>query len=130
MSEIKEECPFIINSEEPKKYTLSISNDNYINCIKNFDEGLYEANKDKEYIITDIPLGVSNQYYLSNHFNQLPYGLIDKSITGLGATTLEMKAKRNSIIVTPTKNLAYSKYSKDPKNYLYVGRSFEHDRIR
>lgn len=121
MSEIKEENPFIINSEEPKKYTLRISNDNYINCIKNFDEGLYEANKDKEYIITDIPLGVSNQYYLSNHFNQLPYGLIDKSITGLGATTLEMKADRNSIIVTPTKNLAYSKWSKNKEKFLYVG---------
>lgn len=40
----------------------------------------------------------------------LPYGIINKRITGIGATTLELKAKRNSIIVMPTKVLAYNKY--------------------
>lgn len=41
----------------------------------------------------------------------LPYGLIDKKITGIGATTLELKSQRNSIIVMPTKALAYDKYN-------------------
>lgn len=129
MSEIKEECPFIINSEEPKIYKLRISLDNYKGSFRNVIKKLYDEYKDKEFIdievewenIAEFENNNREQYYLSNHFKQLPYGLIDKSITGLGATTLEMRAERNSIIVTPTKNLAYSKWSKDKLNYLYVG---------
>ncbi|MFA6706194.1 MAG: DEAD/DEAH box helicase family protein, partial [Bacteroidales bacterium] len=129
MSEINGKSPFIINSEEPKKYILRISKDNYLRSFKNVNMKFYEDNKDKEFIdldvywenIAEFENNNREQYYLSNHFKQLPYGLIDKSITGLGATTLEMNANRNSIIVTPTKNLAYSKWSKDKNNFLYVG---------
>ena len=46
--------------------------------------------------------------------------LVDKKIPGIGATTLEINSKRNSIIVFPTKALAYGKHSKHP-NTLYVG---------
>ena len=108
---------------------LEISKENYINTFKNVDKNLLEENKDNDFLQIEIDLSNSenedentpSKYYLTKDFTKLPCGLIDKSLTGLGATTLEMKAERNSIIVTPTKNLAYSKYSKDPKNYLYVG---------
>lgn len=43
--------------------------------------------------------------------DRIPFGILNKTITGLGATTLEiMNQERNSIIVVPTKSLAYSKY--------------------
>lgn len=48
---------------------------------------------------------------LGKYFDRLPYGIINKNITGIGATTLEMNSPRNSIIVFPTKALAYSKYT-------------------
>ena len=42
--------------------------------------------------------------------DRVPFGIINKTITGLGATTLEiMNQERDSIIVVPTKSLAYSK---------------------
>ena len=46
---------------------------------------------------------------LSDVFLTMPYGLIKKNRTGVGATTLELKSKRNSIIVVPTKSLARDK---------------------
>lgn len=66
-------------------------------------------------------------YKMSDVFDRLPYGIIDKTITGLGATTLELFSEvRNSIIVVPTKALAYNKNkmanSKKQEPYcLYVG---------
>lgn len=48
---------------------------------------------------------------LSEVMDKLPFGILNKTITGLGATTLEiMTQERNSIIVVPTKSLAYNKY--------------------
>lgn len=52
---------------------------------------------------------------LGDIFESLPYGILKKNRTGLGATTLELKAKRNSIIVVPTRALAYEK-AKQSKN--------------
>ncbi|WP_300505912.1 DEAD/DEAH box helicase family protein [uncultured Duncaniella sp.] len=49
---------------------------------------------------------------LSSVFHMLPWGLIKKNRTGVGATTLEMKSRRNSIIVVPTRALAYDKFIK------------------
>jgi len=46
---------------------------------------------------------------LSEIFETTPWGLIKKNHTGIGATTLELKAKRHSIIVVPTRALAVSK---------------------
>lgn len=62
--------------------------------------------------------GVYNECYcileqgdkLGDFFSVLPYGIINKTITGIGATTLELNCERNSIIVLPTKSLAYNKY--------------------
>lgn len=64
---------------------------------------------------------------LGDIFETTPYGLIDKTYTGIGATTLELNCPRNSIIVVPTKSLAYNKYlsglDKETMvaKYCYVG---------
>lgn len=63
-------------------------------------------------------------YRLSNFIDNLPHGILDKRITGIGATTLEIKSKRNSIIVVPTKILAYNK-SKQHDKTRYIGSSIE-----
>lgn len=47
--------------------------------------------------------------YLKDVFITSPYGLIKKNRTGIGATTLELSSPRNSIVVVPTRALAYSK---------------------
>ena len=39
----------------------------------------------------------------------LPSGIIEKSHTGMGATYMELRSPRNSIIVEPIKITAYSK---------------------
>lgn len=47
---------------------------------------------------------------LGDALDRIPYGILNKTITGLGATTLELMTDvRNSIIVVPTKSLAYNK---------------------
>lgn len=46
---------------------------------------------------------------ISSVFLELPYGLLKKNRTGIGATTLELQSQRNSIIVVPTRALAYEK---------------------
>ena len=144
MSEITNQAPA---SNATKSFSVDISKENYLECIiekdeklldrfkikkkfifwrKNKEEDRLKFNikyKDQDRLKFIIKYDESEPYYISQHFKQLPYGLMDKSITGLGATTLEMKAKRHSIIVTPTKNLAYNKYSKDKEKYFYVGSS-------
>lgn len=64
--------------------------------------------------------------------NGLPTGIIDKKYTGLGATFCEINSERNSIIVSPTRALARSKYEeskekdKTGKNsYFYLGGGYE-----
>lgn len=48
---------------------------------------------------------------LGDVLTRIPCGVIHKTITGLGATTLELvNQTRDSIIVVPTKSLAYNKY--------------------
>lgn len=56
---------------------------------------------------------------LSDVLWETPHGIIYKDETGMGATTLEFKAQRNSIIVEPTKITASSKAIKHEA--LYVG---------
>lgn len=60
---------------------------------------------------------LNNNEKLGDIIEILPYGLIDKKITGIGATTLELKSQRNSIIVMPTKALAYNKYNSLESKY-------------
>jgi hypothetical protein len=63
---------------------------------------------------------------LSDVIEMMPHGIIDKRVTGLGATTLEIKSQRNSIIVMPTRALAYSKSLKHPHT-LYVGSKYQNN---
>lgn len=64
---------------------------------------------------------------LGQVLNRLPHGIIDKGITGIGATTLEiMDSTRSSIVVVPTKALAYNKYKetnnrKEDEYCFYIG---------
>lgn len=52
--------------------------------------------------------------YLSDSICHLPsHKIINKGITGCGGTTLELKDDRNSLVLSPTKNLVISKASKD-----------------
>lgn len=76
-----------------------------------------------------------DEYKLSDVFESTPYGLIKKNRTGVGATTLELKSRRNSIIVVPTRALAYNKAKrtkiKNTRNkyeVLYVGGYIPHFR--
>lgn len=65
--------------------------------------------------------------YLGDVFITSPYGLIKKNRTGIGATTLELHSKRNSIVVVPTRALAYEKAKNsrigesDRYSILYIG---------
>lgn len=66
--------------------------------------------------------------HLQDVFVTTPHGLIKKNRTGIGATTLELNSPRNSIIVVPTRSLAYgkaasSKIEGESNKYrvLYVG---------
>lgn len=70
-------------------------------------------------------------FKLGNLFDTCPYGIIKKNKTGIGATTLELLSKRNSIIVVPTKALAYNKakasYNENSNKYTtyYIGSRIE-----
>lgn len=65
------------------------------------------------YAVSAIEMTFPQGLKMGEVFDRVPYGIVNKTITGLGATTLEiMSKKRNSIIVVPTKTLAYSKVKK------------------
>ncbi len=71
-----------------------------------------------------IAIQLDSEKKLADIFYTTPWGVIKKNRTGIGATTLELKTKRNSIIVVPTKSLAYTKYKKgleENQSYCYVG---------
>ena len=61
-----------------------------------------------------------DDYRLSTYISKIPHGIVDKKVPGIGATTIEIKSKRNSIIVVPTKVLAYNKSKMHPQ-CQYVG---------
>ncbi len=72
----------------------------------------------------------NNSLKLGDIFFSSPYGIIKKNRTGIGATTLELRSKRNSIIVVPTRSIAYNKALSGREDnghwkYLYVGSRFE-----
>ena len=76
--------------------------------------------KDHSYILKNISNDESGNNFelklntkLGDVFDFLPYGRINKKETGIGATTLELYSKRNSIIVLPTRSIAKSKLNKD-----------------
>ena len=58
----------------------------------------------------------------------MPHGIVDKQVAGIGATSLEIDSKRNSIIVFPTKILAYNKWQRNKTKLLYVGGKINDER--
>lgn len=108
------------------------------------DEGVVEVDNDPAFYdieidsITNVPFGkvyIEHQgeiiedsvYRLSSYISKIPHGIVDKRRPGIGATTLEINAKRNSIIVVPTKILAYNKAQKHPQ-CQYVGSKINNER--
>lgn len=86
--------------------------------------------KEKDESISSVSfLMPTDEAKLGNIFEECPYGIIKKNRTGVGATTLELNSKRNSIVVVPTRSLAYNKAKNSrighSNNYriLYVGGS-------
>jgi len=84
-----------------------------IDSIKNVPFGRVYAELDGEILLDDV-------YRLSDYISKIPHGIVDKRRPGIGATTLEINSKRNSIIVVPTKILAYNKAQIHPQ-CQYVG---------
>lgn len=108
------------------------------------DEGVIEVDNDPAFYdleidsITNVPFGkvyIESQgeviedsvYRLSSYISKIPHGIVDKRRPGIGATTLEINAKRNSIIVVPTKILAFNKAQKHPQ-CQYVGSKINNER--
>ena len=60
--------------------------------------------------------------------DKMPHGIVDKQVAGIGATSLEIDSKRNSIIVFPTKILAYNKWQRNKTKLLYVGGKINDER--
>src|SRR6188508_1502422 len=60
-----------------------------------------------EYILKNTFEGRDTK--LSDVFNFLPSGIIDKTETGIGGTSCELDSKRDSIIVQPYNHTAHSK---------------------
>lgn len=89
----------------------------------------YEINwKEKGKSVKSVSfLMPEDKTYLGDVFTISPYGLIKKNRTGIGATTLELHSKRNSIVVVPTRALAYEKAKNsrigesDRYSILYIG---------
>lgn len=83
--------------------------------------------KDKTKILTESLSRNYHEYqiddkvnFLSELLDVMPFGIINKGKTGFGATSLEINAQRNSIIVEPLKVTASTKTLKK-ENHLYVG---------
>ena len=108
-----------VNPANPKEYKVLKFNGAKIK--KDFELDTYVRRlADDEGKIQAIEFNMEGKKYLGEVFDSIPFGILNKNRTGVGATTLEIEAKRNSIIVFPNKSLAYSK-SKTKDSLLYVG---------
>lgn len=56
---------------------------------------------------------------LSEVMDELPHGIINKNYTGIGGTTLELDCNRNSIVVEPLKETAWTKAQKPSRSNKY-----------
>ncbi len=68
-----------------------------------------ELINDDGYWNDDGDLIIPDGEKLGNIFNQIPHGRVNKKVPGIGATTLELKSERNSIVVVHSQYLAYTK---------------------
>lgn len=69
----------------------------------------------KTYILKNINKQ-NKKTKLGDVFNYLPCGIIDKTITGIGGTSLELDAARDSIIVEPYVMTAFNKAQSASRN--------------
>ena len=73
---------------------------------------------------------------LGGIFTSLPYGIVKKSVPGIGATTLALHQPRDTVIVLPTKKLAYQKYlrgynmDRTSNRFLYVGSDIPEEKCK
>lgn len=117
--DLSPECLF-----EPSEVNGAFLNDEAYNEGVKFIKSISSSDG---YIVSDLVMTIPEGLKIGEVFDRVPYGIINKTITGLGATTLEiMTPVRNSIIVVPTKTLAYSKVKKaniaKGKDYaMYIG---------
>ena len=126
-----------IDIEEDKRYRIEKNGDKITSIqgaelIEPTSELEYHVDEDLEivgnprimWLRTIIP---DDNLKLSHIFKSTPYGILKKNRTGIGATTLELRSNRNSIIVVPTKALALDKVENskiqgtEKYAYLYVG---------
>lgn len=63
---------------------------------------------------------LKNGTWLGDSFNFLPYGIIDKRETGIGATTLEIKSLRHSIIIEPLLSTVKLKSDNNDDLFAYL----------
>jgi len=107
-----------------------------INCgvllDNNFDVGIsLESSVENRdgYIVGRWMMTCPPELKLGQVMDRVPFGIVDKTITGLGATTLELTTDvRSSIVVVPTKALAYNKHISINHQYdgltMYVGSKY------
>jgi len=89
------------------------------NAIIESLNGIFIGNKKYE-IPQELGGGEFEEIPLRRFIDKLPHGIFDKKVAGIGATTIEIKSNRHSILVMPTKFLAYNKAQKH-NNTIYVG---------
>ena len=121
---IAEAC-YELDSNYPSQF--SMLNEAYFNDTDGVELVTLDNVKDSTGEHTDWTITIKQGKRIGEVMDRVPFGIINKTITGLGATTLEiMNQERNSIIVVPTKSLAYSKcksanLSKGDGYALYFG---------
>ena len=85
-----------VNPENPEEYKVLKFNGAKIK--KDFVLHTYVKRlADDEEKIQAIEFNMEGKKYLGEVFDSIPFGILNKNRTGVGATTLEIEAKRNSI---------------------------------
>ena len=96
-------------------------------CAKFFNMKDYKKALAEAVVRTiEIPNGAR----LSKAFKKLPSGLIDKTYTGIGGTSMELDCDRDSIVVVPYNNIADSKAKQLSVTQNYRVFKFTKDKIR
>ncbi len=121
--EIKATCFEVTDEEGIKEVILEPE---FYDIVVNSLEDIY-LGKSYSVDLTENKVEVGDNYRLSDYISKIPHGIVDKKRPGIGATTIEIKSQRNSIIVTPTKALAYNKSLRHP-HCLYVGSKLNDER--
>ena len=116
------------NEVESARYISSINGAVVKNPKDSHLEYRVIVDNDRDINVLSVEFTIPKDDMKLGHFlSTSPYGLIKKNRTGVGATTLELSSPRNSIVVVPTRSLAYEKAKKskiegtDKYKVLYVG---------